>query len=126
MAPRRTDNLEMEKKQLKVRAKVKQLKAEMRKIREDQRCIREEQIKLTTRFEEIERQCHELKQEVQMIAKQSAMTRLKMGVMLGILKAREGGDLVQAATLTRFLGQIVAMEKANANLAQVKDEEDDP
>ncbi|MBA0675355.1 hypothetical protein Goari_016903, partial [Gossypium aridum] len=97
-----------------------------RKIREDQRCIREEQIKLTTRFEEIERQCHELKQEAQMIAKQSAMTRLKMGVMLGILKAREGGDLVQAATLTRFLGQIVAMEKANANLAQVKDEEDDP
>ncbi|TYH64166.1 hypothetical protein ES332_D07G247000v1 [Gossypium tomentosum] len=94
MAPRRTDNLEMEKKQLKVRAKVKQLKAEMRKIREDQRCIREEQIKLTTRFEEIERQCHELKQEVQMIAKQSAMTRLKMG-----------GDLVQAATLTRFLGK---------------------
>ncbi|TYG62659.1 hypothetical protein ES288_D07G249300v1 [Gossypium darwinii] len=103
MAPRRTGNLEMEKKQLKVRAKVKQLKAEMRKIREDQRCIREEQIKLTTSYDSTQD-----------------------GVMLGILKAREGGDLVQAATLTRFLGQIVAMEKANANLAQVKDEEDDP
>ncbi|TYG62660.1 hypothetical protein ES288_D07G249400v1 [Gossypium darwinii] len=105
--------------------KAKRLKAEMvGKVRDDQLCLKEEQIKSITKFGEIERQCHELKQEVQMIAKQSAMTGIKLGVMLGILKAREGGDLVQAANLTRFLREVVAMEKANAILAQVKDEED--
>ncbi|MBA0819296.1 hypothetical protein Gohar_028462 [Gossypium harknessii] len=130
MAPRRrTDHVaskpEMAKKHLKVREKAKRLKAEMvGKVRDDQLCLKEEQIKSITKFGEIERQCHELKQEVQMIAKQSAMTRIKLGVMLGILKAREGGDLVQAANLTRFLREVVAMEKANAIVAQVKDEED--
>ncbi|MBA0822336.1 hypothetical protein Goarm_019143 [Gossypium armourianum] len=115
----------MAKKHLKVREKAKRLKAEMvGKVRDDQLCLKEEQIKSITKFGEIERQCHELKQEVQMIAKQSAMTGIKLGVMLGILKAREGGDLVQAANLTRFLREVVAMEKANAILAQVKDEED--
>ncbi|MBA0675354.1 hypothetical protein Goari_016902 [Gossypium aridum] len=98
----------------------------MGKVREDQLRLREGQSKLMTRFGEIERQCNELKQEAQMMAKQSALTRLKLELMLGILKAREGGDLVQAANLTRVLRNIVAMEKANAILAQVKDEEDDP
>ncbi|KAG4193169.1 hypothetical protein ERO13_A07G203400v2 [Gossypium hirsutum] len=126
MAPSRTDNPDMAKKHLKVRTKAKRLKTEMGKVREDQLCLIEEQSKLVTRFREIERQCNELKQEAQMMAKQSAMTRLKLELMLGILKAREGGDLVQAANLTRFLREIVAMEKANAILAQVKDEEDEP
>ncbi|MFQ6620455.1 hypothetical protein Gotur_000276 [Gossypium turneri] len=98
MAPRRrTDHVaskpEMTKKQLKVREKAKRLNAEMvGKVRDDQLCLKEEQIKSITKFGEIERQCHELKQEVQMIAKQSAMTGIKLGVMLGILKAREGGS----------------------------------
>ncbi|MFQ6620442.1 hypothetical protein Gotur_001147 [Gossypium turneri] len=121
-----TDNPEMAKKHLKVRTEAKRLKTEMGKVREDQLCLIEEQSKLMTRFGEIERQCNELKQEAQMMAKQSALTRLKLELMLGILKAREGGDLVQAANLTRFLRKIVAMEKANAILAQVKDEEDEP
>ncbi|KAA3459516.1 Vacuolar sorting-associated protein 18 [Gossypium australe] len=103
MVPSRTDNPEMGKKHLKVRTKAKRLKTEMGKVREDQLCLIEEQSKLMTRFREIERQCNELKQEAQMMAKQSALTRLKLELMLGILKAREGGDLVQAANLTRFL-----------------------
>ncbi|MBA0765245.1 hypothetical protein Gotri_014472, partial [Gossypium trilobum] len=57
---------------------------------------------------EIERQYDELKQEAEMIAKQSALTRIKLGLMLGILIAREGGNLVQAANLTRFLGCVSA------------------
>ncbi|MBA0704858.1 hypothetical protein Golax_017085 [Gossypium laxum] len=131
MAPRgRTDHVaskpEMAKKHLKVREKAKRLKVEIvgGKVRDDQLCLKEEQKKSITKFGEIERQCHELKKQVQMIAKQSAMTGIKLGVMLGILKARKGGDLVQAASLTRFLRELVAMEKANAMLAQVKDEED--
>ncbi|KAG4193172.1 hypothetical protein ERO13_A07G203600v2 [Gossypium hirsutum] len=130
MAPRRrTDHVaskpEMTKKHLKVREKAKRLKAEMvGKVRDDQLGFKEEQIKSITKFGEIERQCHELKQEVQMIAKQSTMTGIKLVVMLGILKAHEGGDLVQAANLTRFLREVVAMEKANEILAQFKDEED--
>ncbi|MFQ6620446.1 hypothetical protein Gotur_001147 [Gossypium turneri] len=99
-----TDHPEMAKKHLKVRVEAKRLKAEMGKVREDQLCVREEQTKLITRFGEIERQYNELQQEAELIAKQSAMTGIKLRLMLGILKAREGGDLVQAADLTRFLG----------------------
>ncbi|MFQ6620452.1 hypothetical protein Gotur_000277 [Gossypium turneri] len=62
----------------------------MRTISEEQRCIREERIQLKTKFEEIERQCYELKQETQLIAKQSAMIRLKIVVMFATLKAEVG------------------------------------
>lgn len=90
---RRTDHPEMAKKHLKVKAEAKRLKAEMGKVREDQLCLREEQTKLITRCGEIERQCNELQQEAEMMAEQSAMTGIKLSLMLGILKAREGGDL---------------------------------
>ncbi|MFQ6620444.1 hypothetical protein Gotur_001147 [Gossypium turneri] len=115
-----TDHPEMAKKHLKVRVEAKRLKAEMGKVREDQLCVREEQTKLITRFGEIERQYNELQQEAELIAKQSAMTGIKLRLMLGILKAREGGDLVQAADLTRFLGEIVSLEKAKAILADAQ------
>ncbi|XP_012440786.1 uncharacterized protein LOC105766038 [Gossypium raimondii] len=110
----------MAKKHLKVRVEAKRLKAEMGKVREDQLCLREEQTKLITRFGEIERQYNELQQEAELIAKQSAMTGIKLSLMLGILKARESGDLVQAADLTRFLGEIVSLEKAKAILADAQ------
>ncbi|MBA0710950.1 hypothetical protein Golax_010194 [Gossypium laxum] len=117
MAPRRIDHVASKSemwKHLKARVEAKRLKVEMGKVREDQECLRVEQRNLITRFGENERQYDELKQEAEMIAKQSALTRIKLGLMLGILISREGGHLVQAANLTRFLGEIVAMEKANA------------
>ncbi|OMO81574.1 hypothetical protein COLO4_23514 [Corchorus olitorius] len=38
-----------------------------------------------------------------MILKQTARTHIKLALMFGILKAREGGDSAKAATLTHFL-----------------------
>ncbi|KAK8494009.1 hypothetical protein V6N13_128140 [Hibiscus sabdariffa] len=104
--------------------KARRVKAEMGKVKEEQECLRDEQRELVARFDEIERQCDELKQETEMIAKQSAITLAKLFLMFRILKARESGDLVQAANLTRFLREIVAMEKANAILDEDKDGED--
>ncbi|XP_022759783.1 uncharacterized protein LOC111306143 [Durio zibethinus] len=125
MAPRRmkqeAQNPEMEK-NLKVRVEAKRVKAEMGKIREDQEYIREEQRKIIGRFGEIERQCDQLKEETEMIMKQTVRTRIKVVLMFKILKAREGGDFIQAATLTHFLREFVARERANAGLPEVKDE----
>ncbi|GMI69264.1 hypothetical protein HRI_000595700 [Hibiscus trionum] len=129
MAPRKIDRVgsksETEKK-LRVKIEAKRAKAKMGKVREEQECLKDEQRKLMTRFNEIAKQCDELKEETEMIEKQSAITRAKLVLMFGILKARESGDLVHAANLTRFLREIVAMEKAKAILDDAKDEEEDP
>ncbi|KAK8506106.1 hypothetical protein V6N11_059879 [Hibiscus sabdariffa] len=121
MAPRKMGRVSS-KPQAEGKLGVRGLKA--RRVKEEQECLRDEQRKLVARFDEIERQCDQLKQETEMIVKQSAITRAKLLLMFRILKARESGDLVQAANLTRFLREIVAMEKANAILDEDKDGED--
>ncbi|XP_039003820.1 uncharacterized protein LOC120130717 [Hibiscus syriacus] len=129
MAPRKTDRVGSKprtEKKLGVRVEARRAKAEMGKVKEEQGCLRDEKRKLVTKFNEIAKQCDELKEETEMIVKQSAITRAKLLLMYGILKARESGDLVQAAILTRFLREIVAMEKANAILDEAEDEDDDP
>ncbi|KAK8717921.1 hypothetical protein V6N13_045171 [Hibiscus sabdariffa] len=127
MAPRKIDQVgskSQTEKKLGVRVEAKRVKAEMGKVREEQECLKDEQRKLITRFDEIAKQCDELKQETEMIEKQSAITRAKLVLMFGILKARESGDLVQAANLTALLREIFAMEKENAIVNEPKDEED--
>ncbi|XP_039021192.1 uncharacterized protein LOC120153275 [Hibiscus syriacus] len=127
MAPRKIDRVgskSQTKKKLRARMEAKRVKAEIGKVREEQECLKDEQRNLITRFNEIAKQCDELKEETEMIEKQSAITQAKLVLMFGILKAREAGDLVQAANLTRHLREIVAMEKANAALDEAKDEED--
>ncbi|XP_039020367.1 uncharacterized protein LOC120152159 [Hibiscus syriacus] len=127
MAPRKTDRVgskSQSKKKLRVKVEAKRVKAEIGKVRKEQECLKDEQRKLITRFNEIAKECDELKEETEMIEKQSAITQAKLVLMFGILKAREAGDLVQAANLTRHLREIVAMEKANAALDEAKDEED--
>ncbi|KAK8674408.1 hypothetical protein V6N13_112699 [Hibiscus sabdariffa] len=127
MAPRKIDRVgskSQTEKKLRVRVEAKRVKTEMGKVREEQECLKDEQRKLITRFDEIAKQCDELKQETEMIEKQSAITRAKLILMFGILKARESGDLVQAANLTALLREIVAMEEENAIVDEAKDEED--
>ncbi|XP_039030825.1 uncharacterized protein LOC120165348 [Hibiscus syriacus] len=104
MAPRKTDRVGLKsqtEKKLRVRVEAKRVKAEIGKVREEQEYLKDEQRKLITRFNEIAKQCDELKEEPEMIEKQSAITGAKLVLMFGILKARETGDLVQAANLTR-------------------------
>lgn len=75
----------------------------MGKIREDQQCIREEQRNIGERFGDVKRQCDQLREETQVIMKQTACNRIRLILMLNILGAREEGDFDKAATLTRFL-----------------------
>ncbi|XP_039020959.1 uncharacterized protein LOC120152981 [Hibiscus syriacus] len=127
MAPRKIDQVSSKPqtgKKLRVRIEDRRMKAEMGKVKEEQGCLRDEQRKSVTKFNEIPNQSDELKEETEMIVKQSVITRAKLLLMYGILKARESGDLVQAAILTRFLREIVAMEKANAVLAEAENEDD--
>ncbi|KAK6231085.1 hypothetical protein QUC31_002603 [Theobroma cacao] len=91
-------------KSLKVRAQ--RIKSEMDKIREDQRCIREEQRNLGERFGDVKRQCDQLREETQVIMKQTACNRIRLILMFNILRAREEGDFDKAATFTRFLKSV--------------------
>ncbi|KAA3458685.1 hypothetical protein EPI10_013269 [Gossypium australe] len=50
-------------------------------------------------FEEIERLCNQLKQETQMLTKQSAMTQIRLALIFNISKAPQGGYLVEALKL---------------------------
>ncbi|KAL4311583.1 hypothetical protein GQ457_01G056280 [Hibiscus cannabinus] len=111
MAPRK---MKLQRVALKVRAKLKQVKAKIGEAEGNGKCLREEQRKLRAKFGEIERQSHRLKAETEMVMKQTATTQIKLALIFNILKAREGGDLIQAATLTRFLRELVAKERADA------------
>ncbi|KAK8496292.1 hypothetical protein V6N12_063865 [Hibiscus sabdariffa] len=99
---------------LKVRAKLKQVKAKIGEAEGNGKSLREEQRKIRAKFGEIERQSHRLKAETEMVMKQTATTQIKLALTFNILKAREGGDFIQAATLTRFLRELVAKERADA------------
>ncbi|XVF21485.1 hypothetical protein REPUB_Repub12eG0094400 [Reevesia pubescens] len=129
MAPKKMKQVAMKpevKKNLKVRVEIKRVKAEMGKILEDKEieCIREEQRKIRVRYEEIRRQCDELKEETEMIKKQIARNRIKLVLMSKILKAQEGGDLIEAVSLTHSLREFIAKgnSKCIASLANVKNE----
>ncbi|XP_022728148.1 uncharacterized protein LOC111283793 [Durio zibethinus] len=109
MAPR-TLKPDMEK-TMKVKFPVKRVKAEMGKIKADQERIGKKQRKIRGKFGEIERQCDQLKEETEMVIKQTARTQIKVALMFKILKAREGGDFNEAAKLTHFLRELVANER---------------
>ncbi|KAK6231086.1 hypothetical protein QUC31_002604 [Theobroma cacao] len=92
-------------KSLKVRAQ--RIKSELGKKREDQQRIREEQRNIGERFGAVQRQCDQLREETQVIMKQTACNRIRLILMFNILRAREEGDFDKAATCTRFLKSVV-------------------
>ncbi|XVF72110.1 hypothetical protein PTKIN_Ptkin12aG0094300 [Pterospermum kingtungense] len=116
MAPRKM-NPKLEKSR-KERFQVKRVKTEMGKIMDDQNFIRAEQRKIRLRFGKIEKQCHLLKKETEIIMKQTARARIKVVLMFKILKARKGGDFIEAAKLTYFLRELVAKERADSILVK--------
>ncbi|KAL4385405.1 hypothetical protein GQ457_15G014790 [Hibiscus cannabinus] len=78
-------------------------------------CLREEQRRIRAKF-------GRLKEETEMVIKQSAGTQIKLALMFNILKAREGGDFIEASKLTKFLRENVAKERADASLNDIKNE----
>ena len=65
--------------------------------------FRERQRQVKEKFETIESECKNLRQETMMIMQQSACTRLRLALMFQILKARESNDFAKAAELTHAL-----------------------
>ncbi|KAK8496296.1 hypothetical protein V6N13_100144 [Hibiscus sabdariffa] len=117
MAPRK-QKLQVEKemeKGTKVRVQFKRVKAKMGKMKENGECLREEQREIRAKFGEMERQCVRVKEETEMIVQQTARTQIKLALMFNILKAREGGNFIEAAEFTKLLREIVAKERANEN-----------
>ncbi|XVF81084.1 hypothetical protein PTKIN_Ptkin15bG0128000 [Pterospermum kingtungense] len=122
MAPRKMKQVALKAHMKGNTVQLKRVKAEMGKLKSVQQHIKEKQMQLKGRFEEIEMQCNQLKEEAEMAVKQTARTQIKLLLMFKILKAREAGDFIEAATLTHLLRELVAKERANASL---DDEEKD-
>ncbi|KAK8640207.1 hypothetical protein V6N13_007966 [Hibiscus sabdariffa] len=98
------------------------VKAKMGRIKQNGECLREEQRRIRAKFGEMERKCDRLKEETESIIKQTAGTQIKLALMFNILKAREGGDFIEATKLTKFLREIVAKERAGASFNDIKNE----
>ncbi|GLT32341.1 hypothetical protein SLA2020_070140 [Shorea laevis] len=73
----------------------------MQEIGEEQRSIKMEQKKVREKFEEVESKGQQLRRENSLVMQQSDKTRVRLGLMLHILKAREDNDLAKATQLTQ-------------------------
>ncbi|XP_022718140.1 uncharacterized protein LOC111276653 isoform X2 [Durio zibethinus] len=82
------------------------LKAETEEISREQKSIKAGQSQVQEKFKAIGKECEELKREVNVVMRQSALTHLRLHLMFNIFKAREDGDLAKAAHLTHLLREI--------------------
>ncbi|KAL4308971.1 hypothetical protein GQ457_01G056270 [Hibiscus cannabinus] len=96
-----------------VRVQFKRVKAN--KMKENVEWLREEQREIRGKLGEMERECERVKEETEMMVKQTARTQIKLALMFYILKAREGGNFIEAAEFTMLLREIVAKERADEN-----------
>ena len=97
-----------------LKTRMQRLKEEMEEISQDQKCIREEQRNIGNRFGDVKIQCDQLREETELIMKQSACTQIRLSFMFDILRARKDGDIDKADTLVHFLN-IVSNSKWSSN-----------
>ncbi|GKV16071.1 hypothetical protein SLEP1_g26775 [Rubroshorea leprosula] len=91
-----------------INGRMKQLKAEMEEISKEQESIRHGQKEVREKFEAIETECQQLRRDTQIMAQQSASTKLRLVIMFQILRARENNDFATATDLTRILREMIA------------------
>ena len=72
-------------------------------ISNDQKSIKEGQSQVREKLKAIEKECEVLREETKLMIQQSALTQLRLALMLNILKAREEGDFAKAAQITQLL-----------------------
>ncbi|XWS10391.1 hypothetical protein CRYUN_Cryun39dG0073700 [Craigia yunnanensis] len=72
------------------------------------------------RFGEVKRQCDQLRDETELIMKQSACTQIRLSLMIDILRARKDGDIDKTDTLVHFL-KIVSNSKWSSNVGNGTD-----
>ena len=75
----------------------------MEEISNAQKSIKEGQSQVREKLKAIEMECEVLREETKLMIQQSALTQLRLALMLNILKAREEGDFAKAAQITQLL-----------------------
>ncbi|KAE8692215.1 Heavy metal atpase 2 [Hibiscus syriacus] len=75
----------------------------MKEMSKEQESVKEVQRQVEANLRAFQEECDKLRDETSQIIRQSAHTRIRLALMFNILKAREQGDLAQAAQLTRSL-----------------------
>ena len=75
----------------------------MEEISKEQKSIKEGQSQVREKINAIETECELLQEETKLMIQRSALTQLRLVLMLNILKAREEGDFAKAAQFTQLL-----------------------
>ncbi|KAK8369317.1 hypothetical protein V6Z12_A01G104300 [Gossypium hirsutum] len=96
------------KKQERLSSRMKRIRSDMKEISEEQKEIKERQRKERENFEAIELECEELRNQIILIAQQTASTQIRLALMLQILKARENLEFDKAVMLTNALREVIA------------------
>ncbi|XP_039061051.1 uncharacterized protein LOC120205206 [Hibiscus syriacus] len=86
-----------------LRKRFKRLKVDMKEMSKEQESVKEVQRQVEANLGAIQEECDKLRDETAQIIRQSAHTQTRLALVFNILKAREQGDLAQAAQLTRSL-----------------------
>ncbi|GKV29439.1 hypothetical protein SLA2020_010660 [Shorea laevis] len=82
----------------------------MQEISKDQQNIKEGQKQVREKLEAIEAECAQLRNETDLMIRQSAASKLNLCLMFKILKAREEGDFAKATQLAQLLRTILARQ----------------
>ncbi|OMP12282.1 hypothetical protein COLO4_03334 [Corchorus olitorius] len=104
----------------KLKVRMQRLKSEMGMIRIDQNRIREEQRNVRERFEQIQCQCDQLREETQLILKQTAGVQIRLILMFKIFRARKDGEFAKAAKFTRFLRELISRSQSKEKMHNVE------
>ncbi|KAJ6933922.1 hypothetical protein NC651_009100 [Populus alba x Populus x berolinensis] len=83
--------------------------------------IKEGQEEVRERFEEISKEAAKLKEETNLISKQSAANQVRLDLMFQIAKARSENDTAMDAVLTQTLRDLMA---SKSKLPDEKKEQD--
>ncbi|XP_034914917.1 uncharacterized protein [Populus alba] len=93
-----------------IRRSIKKIRADMVEISEGQKRIREGQKEVREQFQEINKEAAKLKEETDLITKQSAANQLRIDLMFQILRARAENDSAKDAFLTQALRELMAKQ----------------
>jgi hypothetical protein len=86
---------------------IKRIRADMVEISKGHKRIKEGQDEVRGRFEEISKEAAKLKEETNLISKQSAANQVRLDLMFQIVKARSENDTARDAVLTQTLRFVI-------------------
>ncbi|XVE74308.1 hypothetical protein DITRI_Ditri12bG0006400 [Diplodiscus trichospermus] len=93
-----------------LQTKSKRLKEEMKETSMEQKNIKDGQLQVREKLRAIEMEYKLLQEETMLVIQRSALTQLRLALMLNIVKARDEGDFSKAAQITQLLREIIARD----------------